>query len=137
MRRTPFWAQALALCALFAIVGIAALDDYGMHGDEVAHRDMAIANVEYITTDSTGFLYHKDYRYYGVAFDMSLLLLVERAFGLQDSRDIYLTRHLIMHLFFITGGFACGILAYRTLRSRWVALLATLMFLLHPRLYVY
>ena len=137
LRRLPFWAQALALCALFAVVGVAVLDDYGMHGDEVAHRDMAIANVEYITTNSTGFLYHNDYRYYGVAFDMSLLLLVERAFGLQDIRDIYLTRHLIMHLFFIAGGFACGMLAYRTLGNRWVALLAMMMFLLHPRLYAH
>ena len=27
--------------------------------------------------------------------------------GLQASRDIYLTRHLLTHLFFIAGGFCC------------------------------
>ena len=137
LRRAPFWAQALAVCALFAVVGVVALDDYGMPGDEVTHREMATANVEYIATGSTDLLYHRDYRYYGVPFDMSLLMLVERAFGLQDSRHIYLTRHLIMHLFFIAGGFACGMLAYRMFGSRWVALLAMLMFLLHPRLYAH
>ena len=136
LRRVPFRAQAAAVCALFAIVGVAALDDYGMPWDEVTHRAMASANANYIATGSTDLLYHSDYRYYGVAFDMSLLML-ERALGLQDSRDIYLTRHLIMHLFFITGGFACGMIAYRTLGSRWVALLAMLMFLLHPRLYAH
>ena len=137
LRRAPFWAQALAVCALFAVAGVAVLDDYGMPGDEVVHREMAIANVEYIATGATDLLYYRDYRYYGVSFDMSLLLLVERAFGLQDSRDIYLTRHLIMHLFFIAGGFACGMLAYRMLGSHWIALLAMLMFLLHPRLYAH
>ena len=137
MRRIPFWAQALAVCALFAIAGVAVLDDYGITWDEVTHREMATANIEYITTGSTDLLYYRDYRYYGVAFDMSLLLLVERAFGLEDSRHIYLTRHLIMHLFFIAGGFACGMLAYRMLGSRWIALLAMLMFLLHPRLYAH
>ncbi len=117
-----------------------------MPGDEVTHRRMAIANANYIATGSTdglhhrdhrGGLYHRDHRYYGVAFDMSLLLLVERAFGLQDSRHIYLTRHLIMHLFFIAGAFVCGMLAYRTLGSRWAALFAMLMFLLHPRMYAH
>ena len=139
LRRAPFWAQALALCALFAIVGVAALDDYGVSGDEVTYRETAIAIADYIATgEISGLSRQKDfaYRYYGTAFDMPLLL-VERSLGLQDSRHIYLTRHLIMHLFFIAGGFACGMLAYRTLGSRWVALLAMLMFLLHPRLYAH
>ena len=75
-------------------------------------------------------------RYLSEAFRLPALL-VERALGLRDSRQIYLTRHLLTHLFFIAGGFACGMLAYRMLGSRWVALLAMLMFLLHPRLYAH
>ena len=139
LRRVPFWAQALALCALFSIAGIAILDDYGVPWDEGAHRRMAIANAKYIATgDIIEHIQPLDpvHRYYGVAFDMPLLL-VERALGLQDTRHIYLTRHLLMHLFFIAGGFACGMFAYRTLGSGWVALFAMLMFLLHPRLYAH
>ncbi len=136
MRRVPFWAQALAVCAMFAIAGGAVLDDYGMTGDEVVQREIANANAEYIATGSTDFLYHNDNRYYGLVIEMPLLL-VERSLGLQDSRHIYLTRHLLTHIFFIAGGFACGMLAYRTLGSRWIALLAMLMFLLHPRLYAH
>ena len=136
MRRVPFWAQALALCALFAIAGVAALDDYGVTGDEGTQRQIAIANVDYIATGSAERLYYLDYRYYGVAFEMPLLL-TERALGLRDSRHIYLMRHLLTHLFFIAGGFACGVLTYKMLGSRWIALLAMLLFMLHPRLYAH
>ena len=139
MPRVPFWAQAAAICALFAIVGVVALDDYGVHYDEIAQREIAIANAGYIINgDISGLSQDQDiaYRYYGMAFEMPLLL-AERALGLQDSRNIYLTRHLLIHLFFIAGGFACGMLAYRMLGSRWIALFAMLMFMLHPRLYVH
>ena len=137
MCRVPFRAQALALCALFAIAGVVALDDYGVGWDENYHRQTAIAVADYalgVSEEPPGNQAHD--RYYGVAFDMPLLLL-ERALRLQDSRHIYLTRHLIMHLLFIAGGFACGMLAYRMVGSRWVALLAMMMFMLHPRLYAH
>ena len=133
----PFWAQALALCALFTIAGVAILDDYGTHVD--VQRQVANANAAYIATgDISDISQAKDiaYRYYGLAFEMPLLL-AERALGLQDTRHIYLTRHLLTHLFFIAGGFVCGMLAYRMLGSRWIALFAMLMFLLHPRLYAH
>ena len=136
MRRVPFWAQALAFCAVFAVAGVAVLDDYGVTWNELDQRRIAIANADYIATGATDSLYHRDYRYYGVVIEMPLLL-AERAFGLQDSRYIYLTRHLMTHLFFIAGGFACAMLTYRMLGSRWIALLAMLMFLLHPRLYAH
>ncbi len=139
LRQTPFWAQALALCALFAVAGVVALDDYGTHVDEVDLRRIGLANVDYIATgDISGLSQAEDiaYRYYGIAFEMPLML-AERALGLQDTRHIYLTRHLITHLFFIAGGFVCGMLAYRMLGSRWIALLAMLLFLLHPRLYAH
>ena len=137
LRRLPFWAQALALCAIFAVVGVALVDDYGTHVD--VQRQVANANAAYIATGDISDLSNaKDiaYRYYGLAFEMPLLL-AERALGLQDTRHIYLTRHLLTHLFFIAGGFVCGMLAYRMMGNRWIALFAMLMFLLHPRLYAH
>ena len=140
LRRMPFWAQALAVCAVFAIAGVAALDDYGIAFDDLDHRRIANANARYITTGDISKNLSKAqdiaYRYYGMGFEITLLM-TERALGLQDTRHIYLTRHLITHLFFIACGFACGMLAYRMVGSRWVALLAMLMFLLHPRLYAH
>ena len=135
LRRVPFWAQALAVCALFAVAGVAVLDDYGMNWDETDQRRTAAVVVDY-TLGAFEEPPRIHNRYYGVAFEMPLLL-AERALGLQDSRDIYLTRHLLTHLLFIAGGFACGMLAYRMLGSRWIALFAMLMFLLHPRLYAH
>ncbi len=131
----PFWAQAAVACALFAVIGVAALDDYGVARDESWQRRTASAVADYALGLSGEPPSGHD-RYYGVAFEMPLLL-AERVLGLQDSRYIYLMRHLLSHLLFIAGGFACGMLAYRMVGSRWIALLAMLMFLLHPRLYAH
>ena len=136
LRRAPFWAQALALCALFAIVGIAIVDDYGIGLDGIGQRRTALANVEYIGTGNTDALYESLRHYYGIALEMPLLL-AELSLGLQDIRHIYLMRHLLSHLLFIAGGFVCGMLAYRMLGSKWVALLAMLLFMSHPRLYAH
>ena len=139
LRRVPFWAQALALCALFAIVGVVILDDYGVGRAEPLMRYIAIANADYIATGDISEISQAEdesYRVRGMVFEAPLLL-AERALRQQDTRHVYLTRHLLTHIFFIAGGFACGMLAYRMLGSRWVALLAMLMFLLHPRLYAH
>ncbi len=123
------------MCAALAVAGVVALGDYGVTSDEPYQRDTTVTVAKYALGISEEPPIGHD-RYYGVAFEMPLLL-AERALGLQDSRHIYLMRHLLSHLFFIAGGFACGMLAYRMVGSRWVALLAMLMFLLHPRLYAH
>ena len=131
----PFWAQALAVCALFAIVGVAVVGDYGVSIDEQVGRRNTQVTIDYALGVSEEPPHGVD-RYFGVAFRLPALL-VERALGLRDSRDIFIARHLLTHLFFIAGGFACGMLAYRMLGSRWAALFAMLLFLLHPRLYAH
>ena len=135
LRRVPFWAQALALCALFAIAGVAIVEDYGVSIDEQFGRRITQSALDYALGVSEE-PPRRHNRYYGEAFRLPVLL-VERALGLQDSRHIFIERHLLTHLFFIAGGFVCGMLAYRMLGSRWAALFAMLMFLLHPRLYAH
>ena len=138
-RRIPFPALAAAVCLLFAAVGIAVLDDYGIAGDEQVQRRIAEQNAAYIMGDRDalpGGLHVPSDSYYGIAFELPLLL-AERLLGLTDSRDIHLSRHLLTHLFFIAGGFCCGLLAWRMFNNRWIALLAMLLFLLHPRLYAH
>ena len=137
--RIPFPALALAVCLLFAAAGIAVLDDYGIPGDGPVQRRSAEQNAAYIMGDRDALPGGLDVisdSYYGIAFELPLLL-VERLLGLDDSRNIYLTRHLLTHLFFIAGGFICGLLAWRMFNNRWLALLAMLLFLLHPRLYAH
>ena len=129
--------SALVALALFAAVGLAVLDDYGVSGDDGAQRIIGYASLDYILGDEdalseefTGERYIE--RFYGVAFEVPLVA-VERVLGLEDPRDIYLSRHLIAHLFFLVGGFFAWLLAYRLFGSRLVALLAMLLFLLHLR----
>ena len=134
-RRVPLPAWALAVCALFALAGIAALDDYGVSLDALLQREITTANLEYIRGDKDA-LHSEHNRYYGVAFELTLLL-AERGLGLDDSRNYLLSRHLLTHLFFLAGGFFAALLAYRLFGSKWLALLALLLFLLHPRLYAH
>ena len=131
----PFPLLAAAAGLLFAAVGVAVLDDYGIGWDAISQRRVAELNAAYIMGDRDA-LPPNHNRFYGMAFELPLLL-TERLLGLTDSRDIYLSRHLLIHLFFIAGGFCCGLLAWRMFHNRWVALLAMLLFLLHPRLYAH
>ena len=75
-------------------------------------------------------------RLYGIAFEI-LPFLVEQVFDPDDTRSIYLSRHMLTHLFFIAGGFCCYLLTYRMTGSRLLGLFAMLLFLLHPRMYSY
>ena len=140
-RRIPFPALALAVGLLFAVVGVAVVDDYGVSGDEYNQRGTAYVNADYIMGDRDALIDGRSFRFphdrfYGIAFELPLVV-VERVLGLRDSRSVLLSRHLLTHLFFIAGGFFCGLLAYRMLGSRWAGLLAMLLFLLHPRLYAH
>ena len=146
--RLAAWAPATLALAVFAVVGVAVLDDYDPWNDARNQRhigkialnsvlpgagdlpaDQAIPGVGLPSTDPTE-------RYYGVAFE-ALLVLVERLLRLGDSRAVFQTRHLLTHLFFLTGGLFCYLLVYRLFGDRWLALFALLLFLLHPRLYAH
>ena len=125
----------LAALALFLAVGLAALDDYGVTTDEEFQRQIATRNLDYVLGASGDFLQDHN-KFYGAAFEAPLVL-IERVLGLQDSRAIYLSRHLLTHLFFLIGGLFAYLLALRLFRNRLLALLAALLFLLHPRLYAH
>ncbi len=133
--RAPFPALALAAALLFAAAGALVLDDYGVIPDELVQRHIAIGYADFIAGDDAAV--PADYnRFYGVAFELPLLLL-ERALGLQDSRAVYLLRHALSHLVFIAGGAVGALLAWRLFGSRWLGLLTMLLFLLHPRIYAH
>ena len=131
-------AHLIAL-ALFAIVGLAVFDDYGIGVDEATQRKIGYASYDYIAGIQDGVTIEgRPYsdRYYGVAFEIPLVV-VERLLGLEDSRGIYLSRRLITHLFFLAGGFFAWLLAYRLFGNRVIALFAMLIFLSHPRMYAH
>lgn len=128
------WAVLFAL-GLFLLAGLAVLDDYGTSPDENAHRIHGAAALDYVVGGDDILLGLPD-RHHGIAFELPLQF-VERALSLDDSRAIYLARHLLIHFSYLTGGLFIYLLTTRLFESRLVALLATLLFLLHPRLYAH
>ena len=137
--RSSLALPGLAVCALALLVGIATLDDHGVKGDVfLTQYALAEATLQYLAGDTDAFealaVYHD--RFYGAIFEVPLLL-VERALGLDDSRSVFLARHLLTHLFFLATGFVGYLLACRLLRSRTLALFALALFLLHPRIYAH
>ena len=127
--------SGLIVCALFLLAGLLQTGDYGIGPDELPQRLIATANLNYILGQGNGFedLPHP-HAYYGAAFELPLLL-AERALGLADYYQVHRLRLFLTHLFFIVGGYFCYRLAYRLVGSRPIALLALLLFLLHPRIY--
>ena len=127
---------AVVALALFAAVGALVLDDYGVSADEGWQRSIGISSFNYILGDEDALIEEHHNRFYGVAFELPLIA-IERALGLENSRAIYLSRHIATHVFFLVGGFFAWLLAYRLFGNRLIALLAMLLFLLHPRIYAH
>ena len=131
----PLW----AVCALFLLAGALVLDDYGDWHDTWPQRVIGNAALDYLAGGGDHALdqvVDTPSRYYGAAFEAPLVL-AERILGLEDSRDVYLGRHFLTHLFFLAGGVFCYLLVLRLFGSRALALLALVLFLLHPRLYAH
>ncbi len=132
------WAL-VAACALFLLVGVQALDDYLVAVDAVNQRAIGMAALDYLAGEGErafNRLHYAPDRYYGASFEASLIL-VERILGLDDGRDVFLSRHLLSHLAFLTGGVFCYLLVLRLFGSRALALTAMALFLLHPRIYAH
>ena len=132
-----FHSLALIACALFLVAGLAIVDDYGVSVDTEIQRFIAISTLDYILHNDPGRLQEAADRFYGIAFELPLLLLTEGVLGLEDPRHVFLARHVLTHLFFLIGGFCCYLLALRLCGDRLVALLVMLLFLLSPRLYAH
>ena len=130
------WAALLAL-GLFLFAGLAVLDDYGFTIDEARQRDIGIANLRYVAGDREAFsdLSEGDHLY-GAIWE-AVLLLAEPSLGIESGRERHLARHLLTHLPFLIGGLFAYLLALRLFGGRLLALLAMLLFLLHPRLYAH
>ena len=131
----PLW----AVCALFLLVAALTLDAHGIDVDTPYQRAIGNAALDYLAGDGERafdqLLISHD-RFYGAVAEAPLAL-VERILGLEDSRDVLLGRHLLTHLFFLAGGVFCYLLVLRLFNNRWLALIALVLFLLHPRIYAH
>ena len=129
----------LAVCAAFLLAGALVLDDYGISVDERAQRLIGMAALDYLAGGGDQALdrvFRYSDRYYGVIIEAPFIL-VERILSLDDTRDIHLARHFLTHLVFLIGSGFCYLLVLRLFNSRMLALVAMVLFLLHPRLYAH
>ena len=128
---------ALAVCTLALLLGVALADDYGVWFDAYIMRAIGEATLRHLAGENgPNLLWPPWNRLYGPIVETPLAL-VERILGRDDSRRVFLSRHLLTHLFFVAAGLAGYLLARRLFDSRWLALFALLLFLLHPRIYAH
>ena len=125
----------LLLFAVMAIISLFGYADYGISWDEPQQRKTGLVNYEYVFNDNQELLEYKD-RDYGVGFELPLIIL-EKKLGLTDSREIYLMRHFVSHLFFLLGGFFFFRLVDLLYRNKILATIAFFLLVLHPLLYAH
>ncbi|MGB2661335.1 MAG: hypothetical protein WBD04_02990 [Candidatus Omnitrophota bacterium] len=121
---------AAALCA-----GIITFRDYGISWDELVSRDNGRLTYEYVFEGNQELLSYND-RYYGTAFELSLFLL-EKACGLEDSRQVFFLRHLATFLLFWVGAIFFYFLCRDRFKSWKMGLLGSLFLILSPRIFAH
>lgn len=125
----------LILLTFTCIVSIFIFKDYGISWDEDTQRETGKLTYEYIFNDNQELLNWPD-KDYGVAFELPLYML-EKALNLKDSRDIYLSRHLATHLFYLVGAFFLFLLIDLLYKNKWLATIGFLLLVLNPRIYAH
>ena len=128
-------ALALVVCALTLLLAVAVADDYGVWIDTYNLRTIGRATLGYFAGEGgLNQVQPPTDRLYGPALEVPLGLLEQLLFP-DVERGVFLMRYLLTHFLFVGAGFAAYLLAWRLFGSRWLALFALALFLLHPRIY--
>ncbi len=133
----------LLVFAILLLTGLLSYQDYGLSTDEEACHYRAMVTANYVAEtvglkatfpqDIPAMAEYSD-RDHGVLFDLAAYGL-ERLLGLEDSRQIFIFKHLLTYLVFFIGLIAFYQLVSRRLRDwRW-GLLGAVMLFLSPRLF--
>lgn len=133
----------LLVFSILLLTGLLSYQDYGVSTDEEACHFRAVVTAKYIS-ETVGLRVAfpanipamADYsdRDHGVLFDL-VAYGIERLLGLQDSRQIFIFKHLLTYLVFFAGLIAFYQLVTRRLRDwRW-GMLGAVMLFLSPRLF--
>lgn len=125
----------LILLTLACIVSLFIFKGYGISWDEDTQRETGKLTYEYIFNNSEELLKWPD-KDYGVAFELPLYM-IEKSLDLEDTRDIYLSRHLATHLFYLIGAFFCFLLIDLLYKNKWLATIGFLLIILNPRIYAH
>lgn len=127
-------AAVAAFFLILLIAGIRAHDDYGLAWDEPLRYEAGSTVFRFLEEGKSVPTRATDD--HGLVFEL-LLVAVERMAGVTDSRQIYLLRHLVTHLFFLLGVFGFYLLANHHLKDEGLALLGVAMLVISPRIYAH
>jgi len=125
-----------AFFALFLLVGVSVYKDYGISADEETNRTNGLLSFNYVFRGDKTLLSYRD-RDYGVAFELPLFAM-EKIAGLsypEDSRVIYLLRHLFTFLGFYLGVFFFFLLCRKECNSTTMGLAGAAFLVMTPRIF--
>ena len=120
---------------IFLSIGLTVFNDYGLSWDERFYRQNGIVSFNYIFESDDSLLAYKE-KEYGSAFEL-LLIFSEKTLNLEDSRDIFLMRHLITFLVFYLGVLFFYLLCKYYFNSWKIGLLGSLFLIESPRIFAH
>jgi hypothetical protein len=127
--------QFVVVWLLLLIVGMLSYSRYGVSYDERAQREIGYAFNDYVFRNDTTF-YHFNDRDHGGIFEMALVG-IEKNTHTRETRNIFLQRHLISHLFFLVCLIFGYLLFLNLYKNKTIAVVIILALALHPRLYTH
>lgn len=125
---------SVILFAPLILIGVLAHSAYGLAWDESTQRWIGMASFNYLIhgVPLEGF---KDADY-GVGFELPLIF-IEKLLGITESHKVFMMRHLVTHLFFLTGAYFAYWLIYRMTSKVWLAILGVLLLVFQPVLFAH
>jgi hypothetical protein len=121
------------LLLIAIVIGLLTYKDYGIAWDEHNQHDMGQISYNYIFHKDDSLLKFSN-NYYGAAYEVPLIML-EKILHLKDSRDIYLMRHLVTHLFFLLSAFVFFLLIDYLYKDKLLATIGFLLLVVNPLIY--
>ncbi len=121
----------LFICAM--IVGLCTYKNYGISWDEGFQRHLGLMTYHYFSYGRDS-LMNCNNSQYGAAFELPLII-IEKGFHLKDSREIFLMRHLVTHIFFLISALVFFLLIDRLFKSKVLASIGFLLLVTHPVIY--
>lgn len=116
-------------------MGLNTYKSYGISWDEADERHLGNTTYNYLFHGQDSIKYCSN-KIYGVAFELPLTI-IEKSLNLQDTRDVYLMRHLMTHFFFLLGALAFFLLIDYLYNDKLLATIGFLLLTVNPLIYAH
>jgi len=125
----------IILFVLAVVIALLTYQDYGVGWDEQDQRADGLLSFNYMFHGNHD-LFKKETDNHGVGFEL-FLLFVEKGLRLKDTRDIYLNRHIVTHVFFLLSCLAGYVLVLKLFNNKFLASLSFIILAFTPRFYAH